>query len=58
MLNPLRIAVLVFLALVVILLVSAMPGETAAQRRQRNVTYALVCLAYAALVYMYLQILE
>ncbi|MCB1218723.1 MAG: hypothetical protein R3F46_04525 [bacterium] len=58
MLNPMRIALLVFVALVLLLLVSAMPGETAAQKRQRNISYMLVCLAYAALVLLYLKLFD
>lgn len=57
-LNPMRIVLLVFVALVLLMLVSAMPGKEPAQRRQRNISYALVCTAYAALVLVYLRIFE
>lgn len=56
MLNPLRIALLVFMATVVLLLVSAMPGQDATQRRARTITYLLVCLAFGALLLLYSKI--
>jgi type II secretory pathway pseudopilin PulG len=58
MLNPLRIAMLVFMALVVLLLASAMPVLTVQQKRQRNATFLLVGIAYITLVLLYLRIFE
>lgn len=58
MLDVMRIVLLVFVALVLLLLVSAMPAETAQQKRQRNISFLLVSLAYAALVLLYLSILR
>jgi hypothetical protein len=58
MLNPMRIALLAFVALVLLLLVSAMPAGTAQQKRQRNFSYLMVALAYGALILLYLKIFE
>lgn len=58
MLNPLRIAMLVFMSLVVLLLASAMPAQTPQQKRQRTATFLLVGMAYSALALLYLRIFE
>ncbi len=57
MLDTLRLTLLVFVALVLLLLVGAMPAATPQQKRQRAFSYMLVLLAYIALVALYMSIL-
>ncbi len=56
LLTPLRLLVLAFSALVVALLITAMPSETVQQKRQRILSFLIVGAIYTALVLVYVRI--